>query len=94
MKKCCLVSVPLILQVSQQFTKCYKEIKDTMAHTYLTFANDPDEVQHEWVKYTQKVDKKMEEALRITVKKSLQELSRALNGDNKTEVRIDCADCG
>ncbi len=36
------------------------------------FENDSEEVQREWVKYTQKVDKKMEEALRYTVKKSLQ----------------------
>jgi len=33
-----------------------------------------------------KVDKRLEDSLRMTVKKSLQELSRALNGDNKTEV--------
>lgn len=32
------------------------------------------------------IDKKMEDALRHTVKRSLQELSRTLNGDNKTEV--------
>ena len=32
------------------------------------------------------VDKRLEEALRHTVKRSLQELSRVLNGDKKTEV--------
>ncbi len=32
------------------------------------------------------VDKKLEDALRHTVKRSLQELSRILNGDAKTEV--------
>ena len=32
------------------------------------------------------MDKKLEEALRHTVKRSLQELSRVLNGDKKTEV--------
>ena len=32
------------------------------------------------------IDKKMEDALRHTVKRSLQEMSRVLNGDNKTEV--------
>lgn len=35
---------------------------------------------------SQQIDKKMEDALRHTVKRSLQELSRTLNGDNKTEV--------
>lgn len=34
----------------------------------------------------EQIDKKMEDALRHTVKRSLQELSRVLNGDNKTEV--------
>ena len=32
------------------------------------------------------MDKRLEEALRHTVKRSLQELSRVLNGDKKTEV--------
>ncbi len=36
------------------------------------FEADSEEVQREWVKYTQKVDKKLEDALRHTVKKSLQ----------------------
>ena len=43
-------------------------------------------MQREWVGFTQSVDKKLEEALRHTVKRSLQELSRLLNGDSKTEV--------
>ena len=72
--------------VSQQFQKCFKEIKTTMKQTHMIFAHDPEDVQQEWLKYTKKVDRQMEEALRVTVKKSLQELSRALNGDNKTEV--------
>lgn len=36
------------------------------------FDSDSEEVQREWVKFTQKVDKKMEDALRYTVKRSLQ----------------------
>ena len=74
-------------QVKGQFIRCHAEIKQTMAQTFLTFANDSDEVRHEWVKYTKKIDRKVEDALRATVKKSLQELSRLLNGDKKTEVR-------
>lgn len=60
-------------------------------HCFVTclqiFEADSEEVQREWVRYTQKVDKRMEEALRHTVKRSLQELSRLLNGDKKTEVQ-------
>jgi hypothetical protein len=36
------------------------------------FEGDSEEVQREWVRFRQKVDKKMEDALRHTVKKSLQ----------------------
>eukprot|EP00976_Prorocentrum_cordatum_P070931 1180123-Prorocentrum_minimum.AAC.1 len=82
-------------QVKGQFVRCYQEIKQTMAQTFLTFANDSDEVseertdsvgvtevgstyigrtvRHEWVKYTKKIDRKVEDALRATVKKSLQD---------------------
>lgn len=36
------------------------------------FDADSEEVQREWVRYTRKVDKKMEDAVRYTIKKSLQ----------------------
>lgn len=41
-------------------------------------------VQQHWVTYTLKVDLMVEEALRRNIKCSLQELSRAINGDSKT----------
>lgn len=53
---------------------------------YAAFEADSEEVQREWVRFTQRVDKRLEEALRTTVKRSLQALSRLLNGDSKTEV--------
>ncbi|CAD7695690.1 unnamed protein product, partial [Ostreobium quekettii] len=73
-------------QVKKFFEHSYAEIKNTMAATYKFFESDTEEVQREWVRFTKMIDKKMENALRHTVKKSLQELSRVLNGDNKTEV--------
>lgn len=72
--------------IQLKFEKAFEEIKETMAKTCETFSNDSEEVQEEWIKYTEKLDKNMEESLRHTVKKSLQELSRMLNGDAKTEV--------
>lgn len=48
------------------------EIRETMASMYKIFEADSEEVQREWVRYTQKVDKRMEEALRHAVKRSLQ----------------------
>jgi hypothetical protein len=44
-------------------------------------------VQREWTHFVENVDRGVEESLRTTVKRSLQELSRAINGDAKTEVQ-------
>jgi len=60
-------------------------IVETMQSSYEFFLDHPPEVQKEWAKYVKKIDQKVEDALRTTVKRSLQELSRAINGDNKTE---------
>lgn len=49
-----------------------EEIKSVLASVYEIFRSDSEEVQREWVKYTNKVDKKMEDALRFSIKKSLQ----------------------
>ncbi|WIA33430.1 hypothetical protein OEZ86_006562 [Tetradesmus obliquus] len=62
------------------------EIQTTLAELHDLFEGDGEEVQREWVKFTVKADKKVEDALRHTVKRSLQEMSRLLNGDSKTEV--------
>jgi hypothetical protein len=43
-----------------------------MATIHKFFEGDSEEVQREWVRFTQKIDKRMEDALRHTVKKSLQ----------------------
>ena len=48
------------------------EIRTVMSSIYEIFKSDSEEVQREWVRFTQKVDKKMEDALRHTIKKSLQ----------------------
>jgi hypothetical protein len=39
---------------------------------HAAFEGDGEEVQREWVRFTQRVDKRLEEALRATVKRSLQ----------------------
>lgn len=48
------------------------------------FSGDGGEVQLQWVAYTEQMDRMVEEALRLNVKWSLQELSHAINGDGKT----------
>ena len=42
------------------------------------------QVQQQWFYYTEKVDRMVEEAFRLNVKWSLQELGRAINGDGKS----------
>ena len=41
------------------------------------------QVQQYWLTYMERVDRMVEEALRLAVKRSLQELSKAINGDSK-----------
>ena len=65
----------------------HAEVKGLMQKTYETFRTDGDEVQREWTHFVENVDRGVEESLRTTVKRSLQELSRAINGDAKTEVQ-------
>ena len=42
------------------------------------------QVQNHWHKYTEKMDRMVGEAFKFNVKWSLQELSRAINGDGKS----------
>ena len=42
------------------------------------------QVQQHWVTYTEKMDRMVEETLRLNIKWSLLELSKAINGDSKT----------
>lgn len=42
------------------------------------------QVQQHWVSYMEKLDRMVEEAFRVNIKRSLQELSKAINGDGKT----------
>ncbi|KAK9398331.1 dynein heavy chain 2 axonemal-like [Crotalus adamanteus] len=55
-----------------------------MRQTYEVFKNDGPEVQQHWFNYTVRMNRMMEDALRLNVKWSLMELSRAINGDGKT----------
>lgn len=55
-----------------------------MRKTYEVFKSDGMEVQQHWFKYTIKIDEMVEEALKQNVKRSLQDLARAINGDGKS----------
>ena len=62
--------------VMHKFGEVHAEVKGLMQKTYETFRTDGDEVQREWAHFVENVDRGVEESLRTTVKRSLQELSR------------------
>ncbi|XP_072544049.1 dynein axonemal heavy chain 2 [Salminus brasiliensis] len=62
----------------------HQDIVNIMSRVYETFRSDGQEVQQHWVTYTEKVDRMVEEALRLNIKWSLLELSKAINGNSKS----------
>ncbi|KAK3095642.1 hypothetical protein FSP39_017066 [Pinctada imbricata] len=62
----------------------HMEIVRTMKKTHEIFKGDGSEVQQHWIRYTEKMDRMVEEAFRLNIKWSLQELSKAINGDGKS----------
>jgi dynein heavy chain, axonemal len=68
-------------------TKASASIKEAVLDSFAIFDEDSKEVRKEAEKYVLSVDKMVEDALRQSVKKSLQELSRNINGDSKNEVQ-------
>jgi hypothetical protein len=67
-----------------QIGHAYKDIISVMKRMFEVFRNDGLDVLQHWRKYTVNIDKMLEDALRVNVKKSLQELSKAVNGDGKS----------
>jgi len=72
-------------EVRQEFSKSLHKITELMLSSYTFFESHPPDIQREWKSYIDKVDKRIEEALKKAVKASLQDLCKALNGDTKTE---------
>ncbi|PIO38637.1 hypothetical protein AB205_0076840, partial [Aquarana catesbeiana] len=70
--------------VQSRLQKLHEEICSFMRTTYEVFKADGPEVQQHWIFYTKKIDRLVEEAFRLNIKWSLQELSKAINGDSKT----------
>jgi dynein heavy chain, axonemal len=69
--------------VRTSLSKTFEEIKNTLQNMYDVFRNDGREVYTHWIKYIQKIDTRIEDAARATVKKSLLEISKAINGEGK-----------
>ena len=74
------------VEVKETLKEAHEKIKELMGNSYEMFKGDMEEIQREWQRYVIRIDKMVEEGLRGTVRKSLQEISRAINGDARTEV--------
>jgi dynein heavy chain, axonemal len=70
-------------RILEEVSAAVKATKDSI---YEIFAGDGIEVQQQWLLFTEKLDGEMLNAMRIAVKKSLAELSKAINGDKSKEV--------
>ena len=70
-----------------RFKELHEEMRVALGRCFArTFAQDSEDVQREWRRVTRSLDDDLRESLRVAVKKSLQQLARALNGDKRTEV--------
>ena len=72
-------------QISSQFEAGFNKIMQLLKHIYKNFREGSAEVQREWRGQVANIDKLMESSLKHCVKRSLQELSKCINGDSKTE---------
>ncbi|KAK9846646.1 hypothetical protein WJX81_008333 [Elliptochloris bilobata] len=66
--------------------RAHAGIVEVLQHLYTFFASDSDEVHREWARFTVKVDRRVEDALRGAVRRSLAELARLLAGDKRAEI--------
>ncbi|GMI21327.1 hypothetical protein TeGR_g3290 [Tetraparma gracilis] len=73
------------VRVKAKLEESHALIKSTLKEMFINFKDGSGEVKREWRAFCLSTDTAVENALRTTVKKSLQELSKAINGDAKTE---------
>ncbi|CAO2643767.1 Dynein axonemal heavy chain 2 [Lemmus lemmus] len=72
------------ITVQQKLVNLHQDVVNIMTNSYEVFKNDGPEIQQQWLLYMIRLDHMMEDALRMNVKWSLLELSKAINGDGKT----------
>mmetsp|Transcript_14527 Transcript_14527/g.44826 ORF Transcript_14527/g.44826 Transcript_14527/m.44826 type:complete len:398 (-) Transcript_14527:11342-12535(-) len=73
------------IYVKHRLQESHKNVKLVMRDMYAHFCDGTPEVQREWRELVKEMDRDIEISLRHTVRRSLQELSRAINGDAKSE---------
>uniref|UniRef100_A0A2K6FUH7 Dynein axonemal heavy chain 2 n=1 Tax=Propithecus coquereli TaxID=379532 RepID=A0A2K6FUH7_PROCO len=70
--------------VQQKLMSLHQDVVTILINSYEVFKNDGPEIQQQWMLYMIRLDRMMEDALRLNVKWSLLELFKAINGDGKT----------
>eukprot|EP00981_Chlorochromonas_danica_P004175 scaffold838_cov160-Ochromonas_danica.AAC.12 len=70
------------------FESSYQKLMAALRNVFKNFKEGSSEVQREWRSQIATIDRNVEGALKHSVKRSLQELSRAINGDSKTEPQV------
>ena len=69
--------------VKEKMLRAHGTIQQTLLSTYEVFRDAGKDIQLQWSRYIQRIDKSVEEALRTTVRQSLQEISKAISGETK-----------
>ncbi|KAJ3242061.1 Dynein heavy chain 2, axonemal [Chytriomyces hyalinus] len=69
--------------IRKKLTSTHETIFQTLQALFEIFRNDGKEVYNQWLRYVDKIDGFVEEALRGAVKRSLQEIVKAINGEGK-----------
>ncbi|KAI9101992.1 dynein heavy chain and region D6 of dynein motor-domain-containing protein [Phlyctochytrium arcticum] len=70
--------------IMEKLVAVHENIRSTLQTTYEVFRNDGKEIHSHWIKYIEKIDGTVEDALRGSVKRSLQEINKAINGEGKS----------
>jgi dynein heavy chain, axonemal len=72
-------------RIGDKLERLHSEIRVTLADLCKLFAGDSQESAKELDKFIMFADGKVQESLSMALRRSLQELSRAINGDKRTE---------
>jgi dynein heavy chain len=73
------------LLLKSQFANSFNSVLAILRNMFKHFRDGSAEVQREWKSQINQIDKTFEGTLKGSVKKSLQDLSKAINGDSRTE---------
>jgi dynein heavy chain len=69
--------------VKEKLKDLYGRVVNVLSRTFDVFRLDGKDVHSQWAKFVTKMDTCIEDALRLAVKRSLMEISKAINGDTK-----------